>query len=67
MQMRTIREARGITQTELAKLAKVSQPNISDVENGKVSPTVATASRLAKALNCTVDDLLGDAEQKPTG
>jgi transcriptional regulator with XRE-family HTH domain len=36
----------GLTQAELAQLAGTSQPNVSDYESERVSPTVAVAERL---------------------
>jgi transcriptional regulator with XRE-family HTH domain len=62
MQLRAIRDRNGLTQKQLSEKSGISQPNISDVENGRVVPTVVTAAKLAKALNCTIDDLLDDKE-----
>lgn len=59
--MRTIkklREERGITQVELAKMCGVQQATISDIERGHVkSPSVDTAQRIARALGVRVEDL----------
>jgi len=40
----------GLTQAELARLAGTSQPNVSDFECDRVSPTVEVAERLLAAL-----------------
>jgi len=40
----------GLTQAELARLAGTSQPNVSDYECDRVSPTVEVAERLLAAL-----------------
>lgn len=46
--LRSSRLAVGITQGELAVLAKTSQPEISTIESGKKIPTVATLERLLR-------------------
>ncbi len=40
----------GISQAELARRAKTSQPSIARLEKGQVSPTVISLDRIAKAL-----------------
>jgi len=47
-----------MTQLELSKLTAIPREVISRIESGKVDPKVSTIQKLAKALNCTVDDLL---------
>lgn len=44
--LRSARREMGLTQAELAQLAGTSQPNVSDYESERVSPTVAVAERL---------------------
>lgn len=46
-----------ITQEELAKRVGVSRQTIIYIENGKFNPSVKLALKLAKALNCKVEDL----------
>ena len=53
-----IRRRRGISQTELAKLAGISNGYISELENNLKSPTVEIVCKLAKALNCSLDELI---------
>jgi len=58
--LKAMREARGLTQDELAKKAKLSKPYISQIENGvRKNPSLPTLERLAKALGVPVRDLLG--------
>ena len=47
---------RSLTQTELGELAGVTRSTITRLETGKPA-LVKTAGALARALNCTVDDL----------
>lgn len=48
------REHRGISQTELAKTAKMLQPGLARIENAKSRLRAGTANRLAKALSVPV-------------
>ncbi len=52
----------GLTQTELAKILCVDQTAISKWENGASLPTADKLRPLAKALGCTIDELLGADE-----
>tara|TARA_R110002020_G_scaffold190462_4_gene389960 strand:+ start:3099 stop:3314 length:216 start_codon:yes stop_codon:yes gene_type:complete len=56
--VREIREERGISQHELARLAGVSQPFLSLLENGKTGGSLDTWKMLAVSLGTTIDDLL---------
>jgi DNA-binding XRE family transcriptional regulator len=56
--VRARREQLGITQTELAKLAGLNRSYLSELERGLVSISLERAEKLAKALNCTLRDLL---------
>ncbi|NLY46819.1 MAG: helix-turn-helix transcriptional regulator [Tissierella sp.] len=53
-----IRRQRGMSQTELAELANISHGYISELENNLKSPTINILCKLAKALDCTLDDLV---------
>lgn len=54
----------GISQPELSNLAGVSQPYISQIENGDRVPTAKTLAPLAKALKCTIDYLVYDENKR---
>ena len=49
--LKTLREKRGLTQTELAGRSGVPQSEISRIERGSVHPTERTLVRLADALD----------------
>lgn len=51
------REQAGLTQTELAQRTGLPQSHISRIENAKHSPTHATLSKIASALNRRVEDI----------
>ncbi len=50
-QVRRIREARGLSQTDLARRMATSQSAIARLEAGGVDPKVGTLERLTRALN----------------
>lgn len=51
---------RGFNQADLAEQTGVSQSTISNYILGKQSPTLISINRIAKALGCSVNDLLRD-------
>lgn len=53
-----IRKQNCLTQTELAKIAGVSQKDISRWERGEVKPNVENLKKLASALQCSIDDIV---------
>jgi len=58
--LRQIREAKGLSQLDLAKRAKVSQGYLSDLEaRQKKNPGIETLRKIAKALGVPVTELLG--------
>ena len=59
MRLKLLRTARGMTQVDLAKRAKVTQGFIAQLEGGhRAEPRLATLRRLAKALKVTVAELV---------
>ena len=58
MRLRRLRTARGLNQTALAKKADLSQPYVAQLELGLRNPTLDVLRRLAKALRCTVAELV---------
>ena len=49
-----------MTQRELAQAANISTLSVIRYESGERTPTLDIASKIAKAINCTVDELLKD-------
>lgn len=56
-----LRNAKGMTQEELAEVSGVDRTNISKIENGIYNVSIAILSKIAAALNCTVE-LVPDEE-----
>lgn len=53
------RESRGMTQQVLAEKIGVTQMAVSFFESGKKIPSVAVLEKMADALGCSIDWLLG--------
>ena len=56
--VRVWREHRGMTITELAKTAGLSQPYLSQIESGARQGTTDTLAAIAGALRLEIDDLV---------
>ena len=50
------RRARGVSQEELAHLAKMHQTYLSGVERGKRNPSILVLDRIAAALGVDISD-----------
>lgn len=57
--VKEIRESKGITQQQLAEMVEITQPALSQIENGVVNCRMEVLRRIAHALNVTAQDLLG--------
>ena len=63
LNIKKIRELRKISAYELAKRANVGNSTISQIENGKRQTLKGdTLSKIAEALNVSVNDLLGNVD-----
>ena len=56
--IRQLREAKGITQGQLASAVGMMRNNISRIESAKHRPTLETLERIAKALKVSVAELI---------
>lgn len=56
--LRRLREARGLTQADLAKKARITREYVVRLEAGCYDPTLSVSARLAKALGVPVTRLL---------
>ncbi|MDG1263371.1 MAG: helix-turn-helix transcriptional regulator [Flavobacteriaceae bacterium] len=52
-----LRKFSGLTQQELSIKAEVSRKSINAIENGVYVPSTVLALKIAKTLNCKVEDL----------
>jgi len=52
-----LRKSSGLTQQELSESAEVSRKSINAIENGIYVPSTVLALKIAKTLNCTVEEI----------
>jgi len=52
-----LRKSSGLTQQELSESAEVSRKSINAIENGIYIPSTVLSLKIAKTLNCSVEDL----------
>jgi len=53
-----LRERKGVTQSELARRLGVRQSTISRMESSKANLTIGSLRKIARALQCSVGDLI---------
>lgn len=58
-----LRRDRNLTQGQLAELIGCPQQTITRWETGQRSPGTKSLKALAKALNCSIDELIDDDEE----
>lgn len=63
--IRSLREAAGLTVTELAQRAELTKGTVSKIETGRVSPPIATLTRLADALDVPLADFFIEPSADP--
>jgi len=60
--LKELRNEKGLSQSELAKLLGASKQNISDWENGKSETNFEMVAKIANFFKVTVGQLLGTEE-----
>ena len=58
--VKAYRKQRGLTQEQLAKMARVKRPNISRLEAGKHATGIIFIQRLVDCLQVKISDLIAD-------
>jgi transcriptional regulator with XRE-family HTH domain len=56
---RRLREARGLSQQQMARLADIPRPTWASLESGAANPTLAVLTRAAAALQVSIEELIG--------
>ena len=64
--LRIFRNKKNWTQAELARRSNVSRSRIAAIENGALVPSVHAALALARALDCTVEELFSEEGEGAT-
>ncbi len=57
--VRRLREARGLSQQQMARLAGIPRPTWASLESGAANPTLAVLARAAGALRVSIEELIG--------
>ena len=55
--LQELRKQAGLTQEELSNRAEVSRKSINAIENGVYVPSTVLALKIARTLECSVEDL----------
>src|SRR5580658_7837913 len=56
--VKQLREARGLTQAQMAKLAELPRATWANLESGAANPTLTVLDRVATALQVTLEELV---------
>ena len=56
--LKRIRKEKGISQGDIVRSLGMDRAFISNIENGKTNPTLATIAKLAKAVGVSIDELM---------
>jgi len=67
VRLRQIREGKEVSLRALAKLAGVGVATLARMEAGKWDPRLSTLKKLAKTLDVTVAELIGEKSPKRKG
>ena len=67
MQLKSIRNQKGLSQRQLASQAGMSFTNLCNIENGKTVPSIHTVKRLAKVLKVSWLDIMERTTHKRGG
>ena len=57
--IRRLREARGLSQQQMAQLSGIPRPTWASLESGAANPTLAVLTRTAAALQVSIEELIG--------
>ena len=58
--IRRIREKNGMTQSELADKAGITQAMLCWIEQGKRNPSLPSCEKIAKLLDCIISELFSE-------
>ena len=64
--IKKVRESRGLKQSELAELVKVSDKTVSSWEINRTEPKMGMIEKICQALNCKKTDIIGENSSRNT-
>ena len=56
--LKRIRKEKGISQGDIVRSLGMDRAFISNIENGKTNPTLATIAKLARAVGVSIEELI---------
>ena len=56
-ELKALRKSAGLTQQDLSESSEVSRKSINAIENGVYVPSTVLALKIARTLECSVEDL----------
>lgn len=62
--IKKLRTTAGLTQQKLAEMSGLATTQISALENTNENPSIETIIKIAKALNCSITDIVNDPISK---
>lgn len=62
MNLKKYRRIRNLTMKQVADAVEISESMYCLVENGRRTPSLKVLTKLARALGCTVDELIGSGD-----
>ncbi len=65
LRLRSIREAKGLSQGDIEKRSGLLRPYLSRIENGHSVPSIETLEKLARALEVPLYQLFYEGEEPP--
>ena len=64
LRIRQLRKEMGLLQTDLASKLETTASNISNYENGKITPPIDKLKELSKIFNVPIEYLTGDSDSR---
>lgn len=59
LNIKQLRESRGLTQHQIARVAQLPRPTWANLESGAANPTLTVLTKVAGALQVTLEELVG--------
>lgn len=63
LRIKDVSKSKGMSITKLAELVGITQPNMSNIANGKTSPSLELLERIAAALGVPVPELFAPPKE----
>lgn len=60
--IKNLRKANNMSTQELANIVGISRSQISKIETNSSNPSIDVLMKIARALNCTVSEIIGESQ-----